>query len=143
MKFVAHELHAEEEESEAHDGHAPLFHDALFEEGHDDAELGDQFPPLDEFRPLLGHLLHHEVAHATVVQVDDGKLNPDGYKFNFYQDMTIGIRAPQTEQEAIHPSSSSILHSPSTIYTLDGRPVSQRPLPPGIYICRGRKLVVR
>ena len=74
---------------------------------------------------------------------DIGKLNPDGYKFNFYQDMTIGIQAPQTEQEDIHPSSSSILHSPSTIYSLDGRPVSQRPLPPGIYICRGRKLVVR
>ena len=38
MEFVAHELHAEEEESKAHDGHAPLFHDALFEEGHDDAD---------------------------------------------------------------------------------------------------------
>ena len=74
---------------------------------------------------------------------DIGKLNPDGYRFNFYQDMTIGIRAPQTEQEAIHPSPSTIHSSPSTIYTLDGCPVSQRPLPPGIYICQGRKLVVR
>ncbi len=73
---------------------------------------------------------------------DIGKLNPDGYKFNFYQDMTIGIQAPQTEQEAIHPSPSTIHSSPSTIYTLDGRPMHQRPLPPGIYISRGRKLVV-
>ena len=38
MKFVAHDFHAEKQEAEAHDGHAPLFDDALLEEGHDDTD---------------------------------------------------------------------------------------------------------
>ena len=73
---------------------------------------------------------------------DIGKLNPDGYKFNFYQDMTIGIQAPPHTDDAILPPPSTLNPPPSTIYTLDGRPV-QLPQAPGIYIKDGRKIVVR
>ena len=38
VEFVAHDFHTEKQETEAHDGHAPLFNDALLEEGHDDAD---------------------------------------------------------------------------------------------------------
>ena len=75
---------------------------------------------------------------------DIAQLNPDGYRFNFYQDMTIGIRSPQAEPESILPPPSTIHHQPSTIYTLDGRRMSSREaLPPGIYVSGGRKFVVR
>lgn len=76
---------------------------------------------------------------------DIAQLNPDGYRFNFYQDMTIGIRSPhQDEQESILPLTSTLRPSPSIIYTLDGRPVPfDSPLALGIYIKDGRKIVVR
>ena len=73
---------------------------------------------------------------------DIARLDPDGYKFNFYQDMTIGIRAAQPEAESV----STIVGKPASdkVFTLDGRLVpSCEALTPGIYISNGRKIVVR
>ena len=75
---------------------------------------------------------------------DISLLNPDGYRFNFYQDMTIGIQSPQPELNAIITHSHEDLGDATDhVYTLDGRHISQRPLPPGLYLRQGRKFVVR
>ena len=127
------------------------------------------YKELSEGRPIFYeaidlNLTHGSYAHSFVIDgyredgfvhvnwgwngqqdgyYDIGKLNPDGFKFNFYQDMTIGIQSPQKEPEAINSNLSTLNSQPTTTYTLDGRPVHQQPLPPGIYIRQGKKFVVR
>ena len=70
----------------------------------------------------------------------------DGY--NFEQDAIIGIQpsvtdAIDTPDIASDPSSFNVQRSTFNVYDLQGRPVLQRPLPPGIYIKNGKKFVVK
>ena len=71
-------------------------------------------------------------------------LDPPGYQFNFYQDMITGIQ-PLSQDTGIadsHPFPPS-----SAVYTLDGRCVRRNAtsldgLPAGLYIWKGKKIVI-
>ncbi len=75
---------------------------------------------------------------------DIALLNPGTNRFDFYQDMTIGIQAPLPSPDAIRSAATDDRHADADrVFTLDGRPATQRPLPPGIYLRQGRKFIVR
>jgi hypothetical protein len=75
---------------------------------------------------------------------DIALLNPGTNRFDFYQDMTIGIQAPLPSPDAIRSAANDDPHADDDrVFTLDGRPATQRPLSPGIYLRQGRKFIVR
>lgn len=74
-------------------------------------------------------------------------LDPPGYQFNFYQDMIVGIQPAQSTSIDQHPSPTPQHPSPN-IYTPDGRLVradasSLDGLPRGLYIWKGKKVIIR
>lgn len=74
-------------------------------------------------------------------------LDPPGYQFNFYQDMIVGIQPAQPTSIAHHPAPNTQHPSPN-IYTPDGRLVradatSLDGLPSGLYIWKGKKIIVK
>lgn len=77
----------------------------------------------------------HENGYFNIALLD-----PQRYSFDDYQDMTIGIRRPQQEQE----NNAMTIADPSAkcLFTLDGRVVNTVSPSPGIYIRKGKKVVV-
>ena len=71
-------------------------------------------------------------------------LDPPGYQFNFYQDMIVGIQ-PSGQDTGI--ANSQVPVTSSNVYTLDGRCIRRNAtsldgLPAGLYIWKGKKIVV-